>query len=776
MTTYEGSARWSWPIWVLCLGYSVLGLALAANMQWPIVSVPDHAALLAACALAGLGALSALLWVYLAVLRPLKKFQNRCHAPDALGSHFPAQTGGLSGALNGCASALISHLVEVSDADLSDGVHAVKLRFSGDAAARLEALASSVEASDQWLRQRQSTLTQLFTQVATQAASAAQDVQALAQAQRTQQGDVSRCIDETALAVKGLNTLVHQWREVDFKAANDTHKRMEINADALTDATAMLLNQADHARSAADTLNQAARQVDHARNDFSGVLQSGTQTFKDGAQQLRAAGEEVTEAAAQVGTFVAGGRQAIVRSLKAILQSKAACEQAGSALAGETQSLSAQATALARAGGEVEAISAALHQDIQQAAQQMAGDARSAVDEQMKTLSQASAEHAQILARETQSIADFSDTIAMARSTLQPMASALSALPSDAAEAIADFQAELARLRERMDPAEQAAGAIAALKIDEIGEALDGIKAFAQALPDLHAALASPQNEAVLSRLEDAQSALMAQLEEAKAETLSAVTAAHSGMGAALEVIDTQVRKPGVDQAQIAGAVLAALEQRGLSDLKGQLAALETQLIDQLSGAAQAMTAAQADAAGSQSEARAALKAQLRKLSQDIYKQHRDVLAQLKHMRSSQFQTLKHAVRAVPQAVSVQLEDGLAQDVKSMQMRLETLITEALAEQSPAGGPAVCLERAYEREPADQADDLAGRLTAALETMEQIDAEVTALATAALAAPDMAGQSDAFNATLKAAETALNSWGGTLENVSTALALACDAA
>lgn len=772
MTTYDGSARWPWPIWVLCLGYSLLGLALAANTQWHFVPLPEFAAIWAGSALCLACALSCLLWAYLAVIRPLKKFQQRCYQGDALEGIFPARASGISGALNNCGSALVDRLIEVSDADLSDGVQAVKLRFSGDAAARLEALASSVEASEHWLRQRQGTLTELFTQVAAQAASAAQDVQGLAQAQRMQQGDVSRCIDETSLAVKGLKTLVHQWRDVDFKAAADAQKRLEINADALTDATAMLLSHADNARGATEILNQAARHVDHARGEFSGIMQSGTQSFEEAVQQLRAASGDVTEAAGQVSTFVTGGRQAIVRSLKTLLQSKAALEKAGGDFAAETQLLSAQVDALSRAGGDVESFMGTLRREVQQVAAQLGDEARNAIEGQMQALSQASTDHAAILAQESQSLTDFSDTIAMARSALEAMARALPALEGEAAKTIQDFADQLSPMQARLAPLEATLQSIAALEFDDAADALSALKEFTNALPDIQKELLSPQSSAILPRLETMQAALLAQLEETRTQTQDALAASQSNIGQVINAIEAIEPQPGFEISDIKDGVAAAIQAQGLSGMEAQLRTLETQLCEKL----EATIDAQRASSGQQGEGRAALKAQLRKLSQDILKQNGDILGQLKHMRASQLQTLKQSVRAVPQAVSEQLEDGFRQDVKSMQVRLEGLITEALAEQKTAANTPPLVEGECAVEPDAAAEDLAGRLAAALETMEQIEAEVTALATAALAAPDTAGQTKAFSDTLKAAETALNAWGGGLENVATAIALARDAA
>jgi hypothetical protein len=743
----------------------LLALALAANTQWRFVSLPDFALIWAGSAICLACALSCLLWAYFAVIRPVKKFQERCHQPDALQAGFPAQAGGISSALNSSGGALVSRMIEVSDADLSDGMQAVKLRFRGDAAARLEALAKSVEASDQWLRQRQGTLTALFTQVATQAASAAQDVQSLAQDQRNQQHDVSRCIDETGLAVKGLKALVHQWRDVDFKAAADAQKRLEINADALTDATAILLSHADNAGGATELLKQAARHIDHARGEFSGMMQSGRQSVEEAAQQLRAASGDVSEAAGQVSGFVTGGRQAIVRSLKTMLQSKAALEEAGGDFAAQTQSLSAQANALSRAGDDVQSFMGTLRQDIQQVASHLGDEARDAIEGQMQALAQASADHAAILAHESQSLRDFSDTIAMARSALQAMASALPNLEGDADKAIQEFAAQLAPIQARLAPAQEALQSIAALEFEDAEDALSALKGFANALPDIQKELLTDQSSAILPRLETAQAALLAQLEETRAEAQDGFAASQSNIAAIMHAIETAEPQPGIEISDIKDGVATAIEALGLGGLEAQLRTLETQLCEKIDAQS-----------GQHGEGRAALKAQLRKLSQDILKQNSDILGQLKHMRASQLQTLKHSVRAVPQAVSDQLEGGLGQDVKSMQARLEGLITDALAEQRNPANALPALESAYDVGPEGGAKDLAGRLAAALETMEQIEAEVTALATAALAAPETARQSEAFEDTLRAAETALNAWGDGLENVATAIALARDAA
>lgn len=177
----------------------------------------------------------------------------------------------------------------------------------------------------------------------------------------------------------------------------------------------------------------------------------------------------------------------------------------------------------------------------------------------------------------------------------------------------------------------------------------------------------------------------------------------------------------------------------------------------------------QASAATARSQK--ALKTQVVRAS-DQSSEHFAILnAAVKDLRSTQMQSLKHALKSLPQSVAEQLGPQIETTQDTLIGRLEALQMQVDAITAPESAP-----EDQEPELTEVAMDLSQRLQAALSAMEQIEAEVTGLASAALAAPDDAGASDVFSQSLAKADDVLIAWGNRLDNVATAIALARDAA
>ncbi|MEM6901929.1 MAG: hypothetical protein AAF556_01655, partial [Pseudomonadota bacterium] len=78
--------------------------------------------------------------------------------------------------------------------------------------------------------------------------------------------------------------------------------------------------------------------------------------------------------------------------------------------------------------------------------------------------------------------------------------------------------------------------------------------------------------------------------------------------------------------------------------------------------------------------------------------------------------------------------------------------------------------------PVSTLPDLGHRFSAALQMIEEVETEITALATAAMATPENASASEDFLSAIKEADEVLAIWAEKLNNISTAIALAQDAA
>lgn len=778
MTPKKSSVSWAWPIWAGCLGCFFAVTVIAIEHFFGLLEIPAELVTVGAIGLASLCSISCLLWFYVAVQRPIQRHERNAASilEDTSAPQRPVRRG-LGCVLQGATQVMRAQIIDVSDADLAEGAHRVRLRFQGDAADRLEALASSVEASDTWLRNRQATLTTLHTQLAQQVVDAAQDVKGLAQEQRGQQAQIQAFMGQANQALNSLHKQIATWSSVDPKETTAAQKRLELNAEALTDATAALLNTADMTQSAADQLRLAARQADDASQEVSTVALESTQAISALTAHMERAGEKVDASAVHLEGLVSTGRAAVVRTLKGVMDGTADLQTARRDLTAQSTAFGTHAQMLTDMREEMQEFLKDARQDVGDAARGIGAAASAAIERSTLDLARTCKAQTDVIAREVSALGQAGEVLADARQAAAIFTEHMPGLKDQAGKALAAFEGQLAAHHDLLEPLNARSSSIQA-KMDtfsafdgaEAASTLKQLKRLTQHISALKGPQEMPQIDALLQRFEHLEAGVLDHMKGVQDATLETAARTQDGFAQIQEAVTAHREIAPATLNAIKEMLDTAIDSAGLVGLSALVSQSEQGVTAQVEGAL-------ADMAAEQADARKALKAQLRSLSQRLLERNDGIVLQLKHMRSGHLQSLKQSIRALPDAVSGQVASALSSDVKALHKQLELAITDALAAPDLERLPQASDSHELQTPDFDMAAaDLGERLQRALCAMDQIEEEVTALAAAALAAPQNAAHNEAFTETLGRADQVLEDWGSKLENVATAIALARDAA
>lgn len=704
---------------------------------------------------------------------------------------------------------------DTHDDDLRKRVEAIAAGFSDDMGGRFDALCQTMKHADTALKERQDIHSKLQFKVAEETMQALRTLQQAAAGQNAVQADMTAFLTQAPAALQELQAQIQPWSQVNPIEIDAIQRQLSDAANTLADAVSTVQGNALASDEAVAALSVAAQTSGVAAQALSQGAEKAGQAATTMTEKMQATASDMFEARDEMTRLVSGSRAGIMRALKGVVESKNALGKTTTAvddvlgalslsIGGLERQLDGHETAISDASRSVAEQSAAYVSAI--AAQvdtmlQGAGDAFAAAASQaaaaaaapIRALDTATQKHAGAVEEEMKALAEHSAVLARSSEALQAV-EAMTALVERQAQAaerqLKDQSSALEPMMALVSPAKEALAAVATLDIkayDKALQSIDGLATklgdvkpqdYSQVLAALQRALADmqeqlPQQFAALTQqiashidtvdtlspaeyeaFQDDMKQMLKQGDEALSDAVQSVpSAVVKPLQAALETV-TKTLKP-ADQAPLFDALGSQME----AQVKAVIAHIERsreELVEQAAGAAKA-------AAG--------VKSQLKKLGQETTGQNEGLKSDLKHLRANQIQSLKLGIKSVPDAVTQQITPRIEAHLEALHARLDTAL-----ERLPAPVEALSIvEPDAEPPQEDVAATLGERLKAALAAMDEIEADVTGFAAAALAAPDAAAASDIFVRTLEDAESVLTGWGNKLDNVATAVALARDA-
>lgn len=584
---------------------------------------------------------------------------------------------------------------------------------------RLNSLSAQVQATDAWLRQRQATLINLHTQLARQSASAIEQLRAVNKRQAMQQDRTQQFLEDMPPLLDGLQTQREALAGLDFKRFEHVFDTMEHAAALQSDLASALEEVTQNAASAGASLTHTASQVKAdsatfgraAVHSVAGIV-AATGPVEDAAIAVARASDTLE---ASVSGFE-GERKGLMDGLSDGIASLGGfAEDAQSALRAAAVPVEAAANTAARASAALEASAKGFEE---QHKGLLVG-----LEEEIAALGGIAGDAHSILGAAAAEIGPAAKTILEDRTAGLARASETHARTIDAAaQAVTSFQGGI-------DSAHAALADTAALATDLRSHKDDALKALeAQVLA------ASKTHDALEKAAKPARQKLGA-LAALETSSFAGLVEHVSGLARELDAMREK-------------------ETLLLNDLGVRLAGLEAGLADDVSSAASK-----------------AMRAPLRALKDQIAQHNGAVLADLKQMRTAHIQPIKRSIRALPEALAAAVLPPLHASTQALQTQLREI-----SERPDPNMEAVPQLAEITAPPLDlAAASVAERLAHALSDMQAIEEDVAGLATAALSAPEDAAASDAFKHVLGESEQALRSWGGSLDNVTTAIAIARDA-
>ncbi|MEM6833491.1 MAG: hypothetical protein ACFBZ9_12715 [Sphingomonadales bacterium] len=408
--------------------------------------------------------------------------------------------------------------------------------------------------------------------------------------------------------------------------------------------------------------------------------------------------------------------------------------------------------------------------------------------------------HKEMADKELGALAELSAVLEQSRSAATAVTAAFEILEGQSQAASDGFQSQLALQKERLDEMALAAAPLAD-KIAELTE-VDGQRfaatcadvevalqhlretegrsfdthfaALSEALENTHSdiravseqVLQLPSDEQLKGDFEQACQELLERLTAQSAERLQETQESQQALKERVEALGSKVAK----EMNALGVQLKDGDETGTL-----LQDLETGIMEKFENLAQTMEnlhTEQRKTSLDHGDGVKSLRSLLRKTADKIAKSQDGLSDEVRQLRANQIQALKQIIRAIPSNVLAEIHPILEGEIKTVR---EAVLALPSAVDTAADVPDTPAEPEQENPDALLAT-LSERLRGALDTMNEIESEVTALAVAALAAPERASDSTDFTEMLIAAESALSNWHSGLENISTAIALARDAA
>lgn len=571
--------------------------------------------------------------------------------------------------------------------------------------------------------ERQDALADLHQKAVQTAMLAAQEVQALSEAQRAQQTSMEAFVNAAGPTMEGLEQQATRWGALETRRIEALEQCLSTLAQGTNGVLTALLSSAERADEITAQMGRATQRLDAGTANFSAAITRNTAHMTLTNAQAAQAGKDAAAMLEQFNALMAGGRSAFISGLKVLVEGKASMAKATGTIT----------SAAAHLHNETDAFKASAEEQVASAVSAIREDVRAMFENSAQDLEQASKAHAATIAREVAALSGYSDVLGDARQAANALTSTATDIQARAKEAYTALDQHLQSQRDVLAPLHDMAGpltasmeALAALEGGRVDTALMTLEQVTLALTTAKDTQTTPQFKVLEAQLKTLEDVLVSQMLQGERNIAASVTAL------------------GAQSGQFHATLKTGLDAVGQIHLEN---------------------------AGTQAGANKDLRGQLRKLSDQLSAQKHDLQADIKYLRANQLQSLKHTIRALPTAVAGQLEPALAKDAQRLQDTLEVLVADALAQQQSrlnAGPPLLEIDQ--------PALDLGERLALALADMSAIEEDVTALATAALAVPSSARDAQAFQHTILNAEQALSTWGGKLENVATAIAIARDAA
>ncbi|MEO0411367.1 MAG: hypothetical protein AAF221_05950 [Pseudomonadota bacterium] len=709
-------------------------------------------------------------------------------------------------------------LSDAHDVDLRKSVKGVAEGFANDMGVRFDALCQNLEKTEASLKERQEIYLKLQVKVAEEAMKSLHVVQQSAAEQSAVQADMTAFLNQAPAALQELRAQIDSWSRIDPVEIDAIQHQLTDRANALSDLITVFRGNAQASDDAIVALSLAAEKSSAAAEKVCCNADDGADAAGAIIARMESIASDMTEAREDITRLVSGSRAGIMRALKGVVESKnslgkttVAIEDMTRALSGSVRAiecgLDANEAAFSAATTSIAEQSEACFSKIADGAHNMLHQARDAVmlaaDQAVSTVREpigqietATQRHAEAVDGHVKALAGHGAVLARSSKALQAVEAMTDLVERQSRASAAACERRLqeqdtllAPMAALVEPAQQTLAQFAQLNVSAYAKALGSVEALAAKLADakhedhssaftaLHDAIAalhdelSPQFGSLsqqLSTLTQSIEALAQEDYEVLKDDLSAVfKEGYDGLNESVQALPAAVAAPLQEQLDTLAGALQPADQLPLFDALGHR--IEAHVDAALTHVAQTHEAA-VDQAFQAAKAAGALKTQLKTLSSQSAKQHESLQADLKHLRSRQIQSLKHSIKSVPEAVAKQLAPGIDAHVRGLQEQLKAALERAPLLEQPADAQ-LDVEPSQE----DVAASLGARLKAALTAMDDIEADAAGFAAAALAAPDEAGASQVFAATLEDADTVLNGWGNKLGNVATAIALARDA-
>jgi len=659
--------------------------------------------------------------------------------------------------------------------------------------AQLSALAQKFADSDDSLKERQQAISQMHVQIAERALGAA-DALLAATAQQKEKSDLFQAqLDTVYSMVQGVEGEVSRLKSIDLDSVAETNKQLRRAADTIEHVTSNLESCLERLSTASDHIGQTGTDLESQSQSFADSLNAALDRVDASQSRLDSVGDKLTAAQDGLAEFIQNGKGAVTLGLKAVIGTSKTLSKATNQLERQAQAHIAKTTSnqaslennMAAIREQAEQCLAGLEKDVHSASQSIEAQAR-AVAERCSTLDGAF----EAASAYVQKLSDAVDAISLKRD--QTVDNSSSEVLTAIDDALAKFEmAQTQFLTENKTLLGEAVIASstairdmqAALplndfhsKLDGIAKACDGlVTALADAIP------AKALEESLVGEVRTIRDALtnLAKVTQTQSglleETRSAAARSSAQLDTVGEAVLSAAAKMSGDVTTLQGQLADIVDQPGIGEV---IALIETTAHNIDNRFEKQRAAIDEDKQALASQISKVMRTQMRGLSADLADQYKKMNETLKHLKSNQIQSLKTALRKVPASVVEDIAPALSSHTKAVEDQISDLITQFKeASQAAVVEQAAAEDHAADTPAPDAAMlDLSERLTRALETMNGIEEEVTALTVAALAAPDCAAQNEDFRAAIVNADAALSSWSDKLGNITTALAMARDAA
>ncbi|MEM6682038.1 MAG: hypothetical protein AAF607_07330 [Pseudomonadota bacterium] len=678
------------------------------------------------------------------------------------------------------------------------------------------------------LRAGQHAFKQLHIELAEHAAKSAEAFKHSSAEQNQHLRDMTAVLTDIPQALDGVERLTQSLEEIDVAKIGQQASALEDQVERLGDAADAVVERADETQASSLRLEEiiegaaqnSARHVD-ALHGAEETLRASTQQFEAAYQQHGALTEKMTGAYSQIGALhsdmktLQGNAQAALKSgLKGVI--------------GATRMLQSAEQRCADTAGQMEQVSRTLHDhsvrlldevangfaaSVEQAGQvlddksgraledltlgfaasveqfeeawrhglaklQQAGnDTLAGVGEGFERTQHA---YAAFIGKAQHALSGHEDVLQQGRDAAQKFADGINAIAAESETATRGFASRLQRQAELLDglsglthPARETLAALSQVDVAPLGAAIESVEACAQRLNAISLTDHGPAMAAVDEKLVN----LAAETAEGRV-SLSHLTTQ-------IEVSEDRIKQevsdayaPLLNQVSALNAGLDDIRARqDNADIKSDIAAAASAMIEAFEQHVTELLSQHRQLQIEQVQTRKTLKSQVRQSEQDTCAHLANVASDIKHIRANQLQVLKQTLRQLPEAVKDVVHSELAAQALAQKVDIDAAV-EALRVMPETDVPeTVDLEDAA---PAAEPDaimrDVSTRLADALAQMEAIETEATGLAAAALTAPENAQDSEALQCALRDAERTISAWGEKLSNISTAIALARDAA